>query len=243
MKIFKAIPNFITLMNLLCGCLSIFLLFNNEPVMSAWMIFIAAVFDFFDGFAARLLKAQSNIGVELDSLADVVSFGVAPAFILYHLVLHSHGRQTFPVCDGFNLYSLIVFLVPLCAAYRLAKFNVDTRQTVSFIGLPTPAVGLLIASLPLIKEQLYSSQSLTYMVFTNFYFYLGIAIVFSFLMVSNIPFFSLKFKHYKWKGNEFRWIFLLVSIILLVWLQFFAVPFILLIYMFLSIIEMLVNFS
>lgn len=142
-----------------------------------------------------------------------------------------------------ELYSLIVFIIPLFAAYRLAKFNVDTRQTTSFIGLPTPATGLLIASLPLIKQQLFTDQSLTYMVFTNFYFYIGIAIVFSFLMVSEIPFFSMKFKNYKWKGNEFRWIILVVSIVLLIWLQCFAIPFILLIYIFLSIVEMLVNFS
>lgn len=243
MKILKGIPNFITLMNLLCGCLSICFLFSDLPIVSAGMIFLAAVFDFFDGFAARLLKVQSKIGGELDSLSDVVSFGVAPAFILYNLILHSHGRQFYMLSGELELYSLIVFIIPLFAAYRLAKFNVDTRQTTSFIGLPTPATGLLIASLPLIKQQLFTDQSLTYMVFTNFYFYIGIAIVFSFLMVSEIPFFSMKFKNYKWKGNEFRWIILVVSIVLLIWLQCFAIPFILLIYIFLSIVEMLVNFS
>ncbi|MDP3441982.1 MAG: CDP-diacylglycerol--serine O-phosphatidyltransferase, partial [Ignavibacteria bacterium] len=176
MKFKNHIPNFITLLNLLSGCLSILFFSHGQIELASWMIFVAALFDFFDGFVARALKAYSAIGAQLDSLADVVSFGVAPSFLIYSLILNSHGRQEFMIYD-IDLLPLTAFLIPLFAAFRLAKFNVDERQTTSFLGLPTPATGLLIASLPLIKEQLYESQSLSYMVITNTYFYIGITII------------------------------------------------------------------
>jgi CDP-diacylglycerol--serine O-phosphatidyltransferase len=240
MKIKAHIPNTITLLNLLSGCLSILYFSQGNLHMAAWMIFAAAVFDFFDGFAARILKAYSKIGAELDSLADVVSFGVAPAFILYALIMESHGRQTF-IVSGIDLIPLFAFIVPLFTALRLAKFNIDERQTTSFLGLPSPASGLLIASLPLIKSQLYEGQSLFYMVVTNTYFYLGIALVMSLLMVSELPLFALKFKSYALKGNEIRYLFVAITIILIVTLQFVAIPFIVLSYLFLSLVVFLTD--
>ncbi|MDP3463791.1 MAG: CDP-diacylglycerol--serine O-phosphatidyltransferase [Bacteroidales bacterium] len=235
MGIAKHIPNTITLLNLLSGCMSILFFSQGEILLASYAIFLAAAFDFMDGLAARVLKAYSNIGRELDSLADVVSFGVAPAFILYYLILHSHGRQSVMI-GQVDLVPLSAFILPLFAALRLAKFNVDDRQTENFLGLPTPAAGLLIASLPLIKDQLYESQSLTYMVFTNTYFYLGNIFLLSILMITELPLFGLKFKSYGLKGNEIRYIFLTSSLILLVFFQFLAIPYIVLIYLFLSLI-------
>ena len=145
MKITKHIPNAITCCNLISGCVSILFINHNRLLWAAAMIFVAAVFDFLDGFAARLLNAKSSIGGELDSLSDVVSFGVAPSFIVAWL-LSKTG-----VCwwvYNFNVFSVLAFILAAFAAVRLAKFNLDTRQTESFIGLPVPAVGLFIASLP-----------------------------------------------------------------------------------------------
>ncbi len=240
MKIQRHIPNFITLLNLLSGCLSIYFAGKGELHLASWMIFLAAGFDFLDGFSARLLKAYSKIGGELDSLADVVSFGVAPAFILLGLVIQSHGRPEFMVGDT-DILPFMVFVLPLFTALRLAKFNLDERQTSSFLGLPSPASGLLIASLPLIKTQLYEGQSLFYMVVTNAYFYLGMVWVLSLLMVSEMPLFALKFKSYRVKSNEIRYILLIISIILLATLQFVAIPFIVLTYLFLSLVVFLTD--
>jgi CDP-diacylglycerol--serine O-phosphatidyltransferase len=214
--------------------------FEGHLDQAAYLIFIAAVFDFMDGFAARLLKAYSNIGEQLDSLADVVSFGVAPAFILHKLILMSHGRMSWEIA-GFDVLPFIAFIVPLFAAYRLAKFNVDESQTENFKGLPSPAAGLLIASLPLIRTQLYEDQSLLYMVMTNTYFYIGIALMASILMVSSMPLFGLKFKKLSWKGNEIRWFFLVVSLGLIIAFQALAIPFVILTYLFLSLVVFLAD--
>ncbi len=240
MSIKKHIPNFITLMNLFSGSLSILFFADGRIEMAAYMIFLAAVFDFLDGFAARALKAYSAIGAQLDSLADVVSFGVAPGFIIYHLIMESHGKQEFLIF-GIDIIPMIALLIPLFAALRLAKFNVDERQTESFIGLPTPASGLLIASLPLMKMQLYEGQSLFYMVVTNTYFYIGIIVVLSVLMISELPLFGLKFKSWKVKGNEIRYFFILASLIMLLMLHFTAIPFIILLYLFLSLLVFLAD--
>lgn len=240
MMIKKHIPNFLTLMNLFTGSLSIYFYSVGEISLAAYLIFIAALFDFSDGFAARALKAYSPLGAQLDSLADIVSFGLAPSFILLHLIVESHGRQQFMVI-GFDVLPFVALLLPLFAALRLAKFNIDDRQTSSFIGLPTPAAGLMVASLPLIKQQLYESQSLFYMLVTNTYFYIGIVVVLCFLMVSELPLFGLKFKSMSIKGNEIRYLFLIASLVLLVFLQFTAIPFIILLYLFLSLVVFLVD--
>jgi CDP-diacylglycerol--serine O-phosphatidyltransferase len=240
MRFFKFLPNLLTLLNLLSGILAIYFVFEGHLDQAAYLIFIAAVFDFMDGFAARLLKAYSNIGEQLDSLADVVSFGVAPAFILHKLILMSHGRMSWEIA-GFDVLPFIAFIVPLFAAYRLAKFNVDESQTENFKGLPSPAAGLLIASLPLIRTQLYEDQSLLYMVMTNTYFYIGIALMASILMVSSMPLFGLKFKKLSWKGNEIRWFFLVVSLGLIIAFQALAIPFVILTYLFLSLVVFLAD--
>lgn len=240
MKLFKQLPNFITLLNLFCGLLSIYFFSADQLALASYMIFLAAIFDFLDGFSARMLKAYSPLGAQLDSLADVVSFGVAPAFILFGLIKNSHGLPNI-VWGNVNLFPFVALIVPLFTALRLAKFNIDTRQTESFIGLPSPASGLLLASLPLVRSQLYEGQSLFYMVVTNAYFYVGIGLLMGFLMVSGLPLFGLKFKSFALKGNEVRYFFLLSAIILLIVLQFVAIPFIILLYLLLSLIVFLTD--
>jgi CDP-diacylglycerol--serine O-phosphatidyltransferase len=229
------IPNTITLFNLLSGVLSIFCAMSGQLDMAAWFIFAAALFDFLDGFAARLLHAKSAIGEQLDSLADVVSFGVAPGFILFQMINMSHG-QPMHTSDNFTILPFLAFVVPAFGALRLAKFNVDDTQTTSFKGLPIPACGIFIASLPLIRTALYEDRELFYMMITNTYFLVAVGIILSFLMVSNFPMFGLKFENFKLKDNMIKYFFLGVSIILLAILQMVAVPFIILLYLFLSLI-------
>lgn len=219
MSLKQHIPNAITCCNLVSGCFSIMFSFTGMPVMAAVMIFAAGLFDFLDGFTARLLKAHSPIGGDLDSLSDVVSFGVAPGFIMYHLM-------------GGLWFGCFAFLLPVFAAVRLAKFNIDDRQTTSFIGLPTPPMAIFMASLPLAFWQLdvLDRQVL------NPYLCLGIVVLFSVLMVCNRPFFSFKMKNLKWEDNKLRWIFLGLAVADLVAFGLVALPFILLGYILLSVL-------
>ena len=223
MSIIKHIPNTITCCNLLSGCVSIFLLCQNHVLGASAMIFVAAVFDFLDGFAARMLNAKSPIGGELDSLSDVVSFGVAPSFIIAMLL--SKTGINWMIADV-NVFPMLAFILAAFAAVRLAKFNIDTRQTSSFIGLPVPAVGLFVASLPL--------ANLTFV--TNPYFLLAIVAIFSWLMISEVPFFSFKIKNLKFKDNILRYFVVIFAIIALVILKLVALPFIFVFYILLSVI-------
>lgn len=220
----KHIPNSITCCNLLSGCISIVLMCNGYAVAAGIMIFVAAIFDFFDGFAARLLKAYSPLGAQLDSLSDVVSFGVAPSFIIYYYLDQIVGFEI----AGFNIIPFAAFFLAIFAELRLAKFNIDDRQTTSFIGLPTPAMGLFVASLPftLESEMLVSMSKFI----TNQYFLLAIIILFSFLMVSEIPFFSLKIKNLRFKENKHIYILAIFAIISFIVLGFAAIPFVMLFY-------------
>lgn len=238
MAIKNHIPNTITLLNLTSGIVSIFLGVKGTPESLAYaglFIFIAAVFDFLDGFAARMLHAKSSIGIQLDSLSDMVSFGVAPGFILYRMIMWSHGNPV-PDENSYDFLAFFALLVPLMAALRLAKFNTDDSQTVSFRGLPTPALAILVASLPIIRQELYSGRPLFYMMITSDYFLLAVAILGSLLMVSRLPMFALKFTSFGWKENVIKYLFLIISLILLVLLNVIAIPFIILLYLFLSLV-------
>lgn len=239
MDIKKHIPNFITLMNLLSGIISIYLGMTGEIKLAAAMIFLAAVFDFFDGFLARILNAKSEIGVQLDSLADMVSFGVAPAFVLYHtmqLNLDIQGGNP----DSFLPF--VAFIVPLFSALRLAKFNIDEEQTTSFKGLPTPATGILFASFPItILVCMADNQGLYYNILTNLWFLAGVAVGCSFLMVSNLPMFAMKFKSVGWAENQTRYIFIILSVFLLILMKMAAIPLIILMYILISVAVSLFN--
>lgn len=225
----KHIPNSITCCNLLSGCISIVLMCNGYAVAAGAMIFVAAVLDFFDGFAARLLKAYSPLGAQLDSLSDVVSFGVAPSFIIYHYLSQQPAASSLSLeIAGFNIIPFFAFLLAIFAEIRLAKFNIDDRQTTSFIGLPTPAMGLFVASLPFTLK----NESLAFMgnLMTNPYFLLAIVVLFSFLMVSEIPFFSLKIKNLKFKENKHIYILAIFAVVAFVFLGFAAIPFVMMFY-------------
>lgn len=223
----KQLPNILTLANLFCGALAIIFTLHTPSFIAAYndqnymitapppmywasaMIGLAAVFDFLDGFAARLLKVNSAMGKELDSLADVVTFGIAPAMIMYQL-LHSAWMQQPEALEVSWISVLPALLIPCFAAYRLAKFNLDQRQQTTFIGVPTPAVGLLIGSFPLVM--LYGDSFLTGWLQKIWLLYLLIVLV-CLLMVCEIPFFSLKMKSLSWKQNSLRYIFVLLTLI------------------------------
>ena len=224
------IPNAITCGNLVSGCLSIMFLTENMPIKAAIMVFVAGLFDFLDGFTARLLKTQSSIGADLDSLSDVVSFGVAPGFIMCWLM---DRAADLPACTlfGIDVLPCLAFVLPVFSAVRLAKFNNDDTQKTSFRGLPAPGMALFIVSLPLALSQ---AGHLTDGVL-SYWACLGITLIFSFMMVSRLRFFSFKMKTAKWEGNEVRWIFLLVAIIGFVVFRWLALPFVMLLYILLSI--------
>lgn len=243
----RNIPNAITCGNLLCGCLAIVCAFNGNLIWASYLVGIAAVLDFLDGFAARMLKVHSEIGKQLDSLADMVTFGVVPGVIMFKLIFQSLNREAYRISLD-DLYSstgnhetpyliFIAFLITVFSALRLAKFNIDTRQTDSFIGVPTPANTILIASFPLILGFHGEAYPWLESIILNKYFLLGITILMSFLLVAELPLFALKFKHFKWKGNEIRFIFLGLSLLLLILFQFVGIPFIIFLYVILSVIN------
>ncbi len=247
MNIKKNIPNTITCGNLLCGCLAIVSAFNGDLVLSAYLVGIAAVLDFFDGFTARLLKVHSEIGKQLDSLADMVTFGVVPGIIMFLLLSdaatngNADKLNNTPIENifAFPLWiPFIAFLITIFSAIRLAKFNIDTRQTISFIGVPTPATALLICSLPLIAhfQPLFLNFNIISII-QNVWFLLGLTVIMSYLMVAELPLFAMKFKNFGWADNKLRYFFLLISVLLLLLLKFIAIPLIIFLYIILSIIN------
>lgn len=228
----KLIPNFITLMNLAFGCLAILWLANDRIQEAALFVFGAAVLDFLDGLAARWLKAYSDIGKELDSLADVVSFGVVPGLILFALFQENPDAGMLnPWRDSFVPY--VVFLVPLLSAYRLAKFNIDTRQQHYFIGLPTPANALCIASMALIPD---GDSNLIQDLVHHPTFLTAYAIGCSLLLVSGLPLFSLKSLAWGWAHNKGFYLLISLAMVSAFILGFAAGPVILFFYLILSIL-------
>ena len=209
----KNLPNMVTCLNLYSGCMSCVMSLVYDNYIGAFIfIFLAACFDFLDGFVARLLKSYSSLGAQLDSLADVVSFGIAPGFIVYSFLVSSSTGVPF----GANV-PFLAFLIPIFAALRLAKFNVDKRQTSSFIGLPVPANGLFWATLiPSISLSEGNHTLFTFLI-------LALIVVFCILMVSELPMYSLKFTHYKWAGNQYPYITILFALILTVFFNLFGI--------------------
>jgi CDP-diacylglycerol---serine O-phosphatidyltransferase len=232
----KHIPNFITTLNLFSGCIGIIIALKYRIDYAAYFILIAALFDFMDGMAARLLHVKSEIGKELDSLADVVSFGVLPGIIVYQLMANSPNT---PAAGSYvSIFSLIAFIIPVLSAVRLAKFNLDTRQTTSFIGLPVPANALFLGSLPLIKMQAGFNDSLSWLtlITDNYYVLAIIAVGMSLLLVSEIPLISLKFRNLKFADNKPQFILVLFAIISFVLFTYTAIPLTILAYIVLSVI-------
>lgn len=230
MNIKRHIPNAITCGNLIAGCFSILFLTLDMPVKAAYMIFVAGLFDFLDGFTARQLHTQSRVGAYLDSLSDMVSFGVAPGFVMCWLMDRATDIPSVTLFD-INILPSLAFLLPMFAAIRLAKFNVDDTQKTTFRGIPTPGMALFMASLPLALSQVHHLTDGT----LGYWACLGITLFFSILMVSNLRFFSFKMKSAKWKGNEVRWIFLLITVVGFVIFRLIALPFVMVLYILLSI--------
>ncbi|MFP4471401.1 MAG: CDP-diacylglycerol--serine O-phosphatidyltransferase [Bacteroidales bacterium] len=231
----QSIPNTVTILNLLSGSLAIIFVFQGNLALASWLIGLAALFDFLDGLLARLLNAMSPIGKELDSLADVISFGLAPGIIVFHLMQHSYNPPFLYWMD-INVWTFVALLLPAFSALRLAVFNIDTRQSDAFIGLPTPANALFFAAFPLVILQAGQSgyQGILELL-RNYWFLAGVTVVFSLLLVSPLRLFSLKFKNYSLRQNLLRYNFLIISIAAFLLLKFFALPLIVVLYILLSV--------
>lgn len=205
--------------NLLCGCIGLVMALRGHLETAAWLIGLAAVLDFGDGFVARLVNVSGPFGKELDSLADVVTFGVLPATIVFQLCWFQE----------LGSISYAAFLIAVLSALRLANFNIDTRQSESFIGLPVPANAMLIAAFPLMGR--YQPQ---FDAIWQNDIALGMMIAFSFMLVSEVPLFALKFKSFRWADNRVKFLFLIASLLLLLFLQFAGIPLIILLYIIVS---------
>jgi CDP-diacylglycerol--serine O-phosphatidyltransferase len=247
----KQIPNLFTLLNLVFGCLAIIFILQNGITIVAdnngtqlinipekvWMaslfIGLAALVDFFDGFIARLFKVSSETGKQLDSLADLVSFGVAPGMIIYQFLRLSFSQEENGL-DVSMIWLTPALLLPCAAAWRLARFNLDNSQSFSFKGLPVPAVGILVASLPLIYWNV--NEAWVIKLLLNKWFLYAFVLLFSYLMVSNLPMLSLKFKDFSLKNNLPKYVLVVIAIVAIVVLKWIAVPVILLAYVLVSLL-------
>lgn len=238
----KHIPNLISLGNLMSGCIAVVFAVQGNLQLAAGFVILGIFLDFFDGLAARAFKVESTIGKELDSLADVVTSGLAPGIVMMQLIQFACSNDfpkiliSFPPLDISTNAFLPLFglLITLASAYRLAKFNVDDRQTDSFIGLPTPANALWIISLPLIL--IYQPTEIAIQLLLNPWVLIGLTLLSAYLLNANIRLFSLKFKTRSFKGNSLRYVFLIASLAMLIAFWFAAVPLVILLYILLSLI-------
>lgn len=254
----KNIPNFFTLLNLFFGCIAIIFILQQNIVLlpldgdgniivtpqqlentpeKIWLaslfIGLAAIVDFLDGFVARIFKATSEMGKQLDSLADIVSFGVAPGLIIYQFLRLSFAQES-GALDASIIGLLPALLIPCGAAWRLARFNLDTTQSFSFKGMPVPAVGIFVASLPLIYWNVNEEWAVNLLL--NKWFLYGLILILSWLMVSNLPLMALKFKDYRLKNNMPKLILLIIAIAALLLLKWLAIPVVVLAYVLLSLL-------
>lgn len=232
MNIKKHIPNTITLLNLFCGCIALVFAFNEEFEMAFYFVCLGIFLDFFDGFFARLFHVSSPLGLQLDSLADMVTSGVVPALVMFQMMV-SHAT-TAPESQ-LQFFPYLGFIIALGSCYRLANFNIDTRQTDSFIGLPTPANALFILSLPLVLK--YTDSLIIVELLTNPWFLLVLTLLSAYMLNAEIPLFSLKIKKFSFKENALQFAFLLVSLLLLVFFQYLGIPLLILFYVCLSVLN------
>lgn len=242
----KQIPNLFTLLNLVFGCIAIIYIFKNDGflftntpgifsmglMIGGVYIFFAAIVDFLDGFVARLFKATSEMGAQLDSLADAVTFGVAPGMIMYRLLQIALVKSGMPADNTWLLLPAV--LIPCAGVWRLARFNLDKEQTYYFKGVPIPAAGLVIASLPFVLNSDNNSQIAAYLY--NPYVLYAVTGIVSFLMVSRIPLISLKFKNFSLKSNTDKFVLLIIGLLSVIFLKWLAVPVIFTAYVLVSLI-------
>lgn len=229
MKIKAQIPNLFTMLNLFSGCVALVMVAESKFDLAFFFVSLGIFFDFFDGFFARKFNVAGPLGVQLDSLADMVTSGVVPGYVMYKLMLHDDvfGPESYLPYLG--------FIITLGACYRLAKFNIDTRQSDSFIGLPTPANALFFASLPMIPHILSDSFGLFFSF--NFSELLFLTLLSAYIMNAEIPLFSLKIKNFSIAKYKLQIFFVVLSVLLLVFLQILAVPLIIVTYVLLSVLD------
>lgn len=239
----KQIPNFVTLLNLFCGSIAVIFAVNDELVTASFFAFLGIFFDFFDGLLARKLNAQSELGLQLDSLADMITSGLVPGIVMFQLLNLTNGHywHSFSFNEAvrlsenltsFTFLPLIGLLITLASAYRLANFNIDDNQSDSFIGLPTPANTLLILSFPLIME--FQNNDIMNAIILNKWFLIGVTLISCFLLNAKIKLLALKFKNWNFKDNASRYILIIMAIVLLTIFKFAAIPLIIIFYLLIS---------
>ncbi|WP_374550783.1 phosphatidylcholine/phosphatidylserine synthase [Flavobacterium sp.] len=237
MNIKAQIPNLFTMLNLFSGCVALVMVADLKFDLAFYFVCLGIFFDFFDGFFARKFNVAGPLGVQLDSLADMVTSGVVPGYVMYQMLLNS---RVFLVLEWHHIVlPFLGFAITLGACYRLAKFNIDTRQTDSFIGLPTPANTLFITSLPLVADYFHNEIDLGFSY--NRWFLIVVTLVSAYVMNAEIPLFSLKIKNFSFAKYKLQIFFLAVSVLMLIFLQILAVPLIIGFYVILSVINNIVN--
>ncbi|MBI2258766.1 MAG: CDP-alcohol phosphatidyltransferase family protein [Flavobacteriia bacterium] len=248
---FFNIPNLFTTANFVCGIISILFTISGRVDLAPYPLLLAVFFDFFDGFFARLLNISGELGKQLDSFADIISFGLAPGMIMLHFLIESlHFQLLFDnkylIINWFNSLSLnnwslfipfISFLIPIFSMFRLAKFNLDKRQSDQFIGLPTPANAMFFCMFPLVSK---IDNSFNSFLFSGA-FLSSIILLFSVLLISEIPLFSLKFKNFKWSDNKIRFLFLIISCFVIFFFSFWSLGIIVFLYLLMSVIQILID--
>ena len=232
MNIKAQIPNLFTMLNLFCGCVALVMVADYKYEFAFYSVCLGIFFDFFDGFFARKFGVAGPFGVQLDSLADMVTSGVVPGFVMLCLLSNKNYSTL-------NYLPYVGFIITLGACYRLAKFNIDERQSDSFIGLPTPANALFITSLPLIIVNFSNTIVAEYL--SNNWVLLTVTFLSTFIMNAEIPLFSLKIKDFSFTKYKLQIFFLAISVLMLIFLQILAVPLIIIIYVLLSVINNMVN--
>jgi CDP-diacylglycerol--serine O-phosphatidyltransferase len=233
MNIKAQIPNFFTMLNLFSGCVAVVFVADSKYETAFFFVCLGIFFDFFDGFFARKFGVSGPLGVQLDSLADMVTSGIVPAFVMYKLIEQYNSL-------GFESYlPYLGFIIALGACYRLAKFNIDTRQSDSFIGLPTPANALFITSLPILPLVLHDNFHI--IISNKIWFLIAITFLSAYVMNAEIPLFSLKIKNFSFAKYKLQVFFLIISVLMLVSLQILAVPLIILLYVLLSVFNNIAN--
>ncbi len=236
----KHIPNFVTLLNVLCGSIAVLFAVNGHMTVTAFFVILGIFFDFFDGLLARKLKVQSELGLQLDSLADMITSGLVPGIVMFHLLsltvddfsLVEHTDYSTEFFSDIQWLPFLGLLITLASAYRLATFNISTNQSDSFIGLPTPANTLLIISFPLIMEHQNNDTMNT--IILNPWFLIGVTLLSSFLLNSKIKLIALKFKNWSFKDNAARYLLIILAIILLIIFKFAGIPLIIILYVLMS---------
>jgi CDP-diacylglycerol--serine O-phosphatidyltransferase len=242
----KLIPNAITILNLLCGCIGAVYAFNDSLILAGMYVALGVFFDFFDGLAARVLDVSSELGKQLDSLADLITSGLVPGIVMCQMLADAmgHADSILVLSDEANWSSATVlfkevtflgFFITAASAYRLANFNIDSRQSDRFIGVPTPANAIFIISLGIIAQ--IGQVTWVYDVLANPYVLILITMLSCYALNANLPLFALKFNQWIWSGNEIRYIFLVLCVALLLALELYAIPCIVVLYVLMSVVQ------